>query len=94
LASADGEPSPDVLLNVDDETHRARIAGSRSCRLQVFESCFEPSLQEANRASYCVCIRRRHRAPFTSASSPGAAGDCRSRLQGHRAPQQNRRQRR
>ena len=37
LASSDGEPSRGVLLNVNNESDRARIAGSCSCGVHVFE---------------------------------------------------------
>jgi hypothetical protein len=62
LASSDGEPSPRVLLNVNDESDCACIAGSCPGVLQVFELRFEPPAQEANCAAYGVGIMR-HRAP-------------------------------
>jgi hypothetical protein len=62
LASSDGEPSPGVLLNVNDESDRTRITGSRSCGLHVFELRFEPSAEEADRATDGALIVHRDRA--------------------------------
>jgi hypothetical protein len=43
LASSDREPSHGRLLNVDDESHGARIAGARLVRIPRLELRFEPS---------------------------------------------------
>ena len=51
LASSDGEPSRGALLNLNNESDRARVAGSCSCGVHVFELCFEPSAHEANCAA-------------------------------------------
>ena len=65
LASSDGQPSARVLLNVNKEADRTRIASSCSCGLQVFELRLEPSAQETNRAARVAghrstCHERRH----------------------------------
>lgn len=69
-ASSDGEPSLCVLLNVDNESHRTRIARSRLCRLRVFELRFEPSAQETHCGASSTVILPRHRAPVSSAAIP------------------------
>jgi hypothetical protein len=59
LTSADGEPSHGVWLDVNDESNRARIAGSCSCGLEIVELRFEPSAQEADCAAYAAFPRKR-----------------------------------
>ena len=61
LSSSDREPARGSLLNVDDESHRARIAGGGSCGFHVLELRFEPSAQEAHRAAYGAVMLLCHR---------------------------------
>jgi hypothetical protein len=58
-ASADGEPSARLCLNLDHESDRARIAGGGFRGLEVFELRFEPSVQEVDDAGYGAFSRRR-----------------------------------
>ena len=58
-ASADGEPSPGVWLDISHESDRARVTGSGSCGLEVFKLHFEPSAQKVDGAAYGAFPRRR-----------------------------------
>jgi hypothetical protein len=59
LASAHSEPSARLWLDVNHESDRARIAGSGSRGLAVFELRFEPSAQEIDGAGYGAFSRSR-----------------------------------